>query len=552
MPTRLALTDDQFDQFARVLDADQETAAIIAATLVDDLRPGGVEPAVKPVVELMAVSTGEPHANHADGSADDMSKDLTSTTLLARTITWVPDEGYLRRSGVGLSIASTGWVPAFRAAVSDQLVPVFVHTHPAGHAEFSRWDDEVDASLATAARQFGALAYASVVFAGRSAAPAVVARLCVFAVPRDQSGDDDSALDPHASEETSDGRRSADEPEAEFVEVAAVRVAGSALRLLLPPVHAFAADDAVSRPRVAGDGPDAGTFDRQVRMLGEDGQRTLHAVRAAVIGTGGTGSAVAVQLARLGVGEICLVDDDIVTAPTPTRGHGMRVSDVGKPKVEVLGQHIRDIGLGTRVVEVDATLHKPAALWAIQHADVVFSCVDGHGARLILNRFAYAHLAAVIDLAVLVAVTEPGGVAARAQVEVDERVTWIAPGTACLLCRGRLDAALAYAENLDPDARRRLAGEGYVAAAETPQPAVVTLTTLVASLAATEFLLRLTDIGSSEATELLLRPHIGDLRRNRVPQRPGCFCNDPNYLGRGRRGQYLDLMWTTPPFGEPE
>jgi hypothetical protein len=149
-------------------------------------------------------------------------------------------------------------------------------------------------------------------------------------------------------------------------------------------------------------------------------------------------------------------------------------------------------------------------------------------------------VAVVIDIAVLVAVADSG-------VEIDERVTWIGPGTACLLCRGRLDATLAYAENLDPETRKQLAGEGYVRAAETPQPAVVTLTTLVAALAATEFVLRLVGIGSVAATELLLRPHVGELRRNRVPQRPGCFCSDPRFLARGQRQPYLDLMWPSPP-----
>ena len=54
---------------------------------------------------------------------------------------------------------------------------------------------------------------------------------------------------------------------------------------------------------------------------------------------------------------------------------------------------------------MQAPLHSATSIEAIQHADVVFSCVDGHGARLILNRFAYAHLAVVVDLAVLVAVS---------------------------------------------------------------------------------------------------------------------------------------------------
>jgi molybdopterin/thiamine biosynthesis adenylyltransferase len=487
--TRIALSEEQFGALIDALDATEETAAVVAATLV----PGN----------SAALRTGP-------------------LTLLARTLTWVPERAYLERHALGLSIGSTGWVPAFRAAIKDACVPVFVHTHPRGRAEFSAYDDAVDASLAAVARDLGAAAYASVVVAGRRDAPAVIARMCLFD-GLDARSDQDAASD--------------DEVALKRGTIDAVRVAGQALQLMLPGADA---EDAATT-----DGDNGDAFDRQVRILGYTGQRTLAAVNAAVIGAGGTGSAVAVQLARIGVGSICLVDDDIVTAPTPTRGHGMRCADVGRSKVAVLGSHLREIGFGTNVVEVNAPLHAPEALQALQHVDVIFSCVDGHGARLILNRYAYAHLAVVIDLAVLVTVSD-------ASTEIDERVTWIGPTTACLLCRGRLDAALAYAENLDPETRKQLAGEGYVAAAQTPQPAVVTLTTMVAALGATEFLLRLAGIGSSAATELLLRPHIGELRRNRIPQRPGCFCSDPKYLGRGQKQPYLDLMWPAPPLDTPD
>lgn len=545
MSTRIALTADHFGELLTAVDAVEESAAVIAATLVPGDSAAQVPDRAHEKVTAPGARSEDPHP------------DRRALTLLARTVTWVPEDSYLDRTALGLSIASTGWVPALRAAIKSGAVPVFVHTHPGGNADFSSWDDLVDDALATAAHDFGAPAYASMVVAGRSDAPVLNARLCVF----NPTGDATDS-DPQGSE----GQPAATP---EFTTIDAVRVAGSALHLLLPPERADSHGD---REPVAGmavtdlvdDDIDVATrdreaalvadpFDRQVRMLGPEGQRTLGAVNAAVIGVGGTGSAVAVQLARIGVGSICLVDDDVVTAPTPTRGHGMRLADLGRPKVEALGQHLRDIGFGTHVTEVNAALHAPEALHAIQHADVVFSCVDGHGARLILNRYAYAHLAVVIDLAVLVAVPNAsdgpqGAHSIRRGIEIDERVTWIGPGTACLLCRGRLDAALAYAENLAPETRKQLAGEGYVAAAETPQPAVVTLTTLVAALGATEFLLRLAGIGASEATELLLRPHIGDLRRNRIPQRPGCFCSDPTYLGRGKRETYLDLMWPTPPF----
>ncbi|MFP1155602.1 HesA/MoeB/ThiF family protein [Mycobacterium sherrisii] len=491
-PTRFALSEDQFAALAAALDTSEETAAVIAATML--------------TMPTSAERTG-------------------GVTLLARSLTWIPEQAYLERHALGLSITSAGWIPPFRGAIKDACVPVFVHTHPGGRAAFSPYDDLVDASLAAVARDLGATAYASIVVAGWSDTPSVIARMCLFNqldMCTDRDSVDDNAVAP------------------EFVIVDAVRVAGHALQLMLP-VDYDGADDAED---AANDGDRCDAFDRQVRMLGRRGQQTLGAVNVAVIGAGGTGSAVAVQLARMGIGSICLVDDDVVTPPTPTRGHGMRVADLGRSKVAALGSHLREIGFGTNVVEVNSALHSPEALQALQSVDVVFSCVDGHGARLILNRYAYAHLAVVIDLAVLVTVAAIG-------TEIDQRVTWIGPGTACLLCRGRLDAALAYAENLDPETRKQLAGEGYVEAAHTPQPAVVSLTTMIAALGVTEFLLRLAGIGSTEATELLLRPHVGELRRNRIGQRPGCFCSDPKYLGRGRQQPYLDLMWPEPPLTAP-
>lgn len=468
MHTRIALTEDQFNELANALDHGDETAGVVATSLME------------------AAATEAP-----------------AVTLLARDITWVPEDAYLERTQMGLSISSTGWVPAFRTAIKTGSIPVFIHTHPHGRAMFSEYDDIVDQNLAYAARNFGALYYASIVIAGAADNTTVTARIAEL------TGETPIAFHP----------------------VDAVRVVGAGIQLLLPPVD----DDAPVED-------DA--FDRQIRMLGEDGQRTLRTLRVAVIGAGGTGSAVAVQVTRLGIGHIALVDDDIVTKPTPTRGHGMRTSDIGRPKVEVLGRHLRDIGLPTAIQEINAPLHAAVAIDAITHADVVFSCVDGHGARLILNRWAYAHMAPVIDTAVLV--TPVDGSDGRRRVEIDQRITWLGPGCACLLCRGRLNPALAAAENLDPETRKRLAGEGYVAEAETPEPAVVTLTTGVAAYAATELLMRLTGLGPTDATETLIRPHLGDNRRNRVPQRAGCFCTDPAFTGRGRRTPYLDLIgaWT--------
>lgn len=416
-------------------------------------------------------------------------------TLLGRTLSWAAEDDYFDRTDDGLLLQSSGWVPAVRGAARAGEGVVFVHTHPGGRPLFSPHDDQVDEELRATTSGLGAVGpYAALVVAGTPDAPAFAARYY------------GKVGQPH--------------------DIAAIRVVGDRVQLIMPEQEDAASPDATDK-----------VFDRQLRLLGAGGQRILSTLQVAIVGTGGTGSAVAEQLARLGVGSLLLIDDDVVTPPTPTRGYGMRARDKGERKTVVLARHLRDIGLGSRVVDVAASLHKPQALAALRHADAVFCCVDGHGGRLILNRWAWAHVAPVIDVAVLVT----GG----AEVAIDGRVTWLGPGSACLLCRGRIDPALAYAENLDPEARRALAGEGYVAAADTAQPAVVTLTTLVASLATTELLLRLFGFGDAAASELLVRPVQHEIRRNAMPARPGCFCTDPGFLARGLTAPYLDLMWST-------
>ena len=454
MTVTLALAEALWDELGTALADQCEVAGIIAARVVEG--PGGV-------------------------------------TLLGRHVTWASEVTYLDRRPDGLSLRSTGWVPAARAALDEGSTPMFVHTHPCGEAVFSHHDDAVDASLRAAVHRMGGDGrYVSLVVAGTQEEPAVVGRLFIQ--------DDATPVDK-------------------------LRIVGHRIRVI------------VSTPGAAP--PARETFDRQIRMFGPAGQEILAALSVAVVGAGGTGSATAEQLARLGVGTITIVDDDIVTDPTLTRGYGMTVADIGRPKADVLAEHLRKIGLPTTIASVTVPIQNAVARYALGSADIAFSCVDGHGARLVLNRWAYAHLAPVVDMAVLVSAD------AAAVTGVDGRVTWLAPSTACLLCRGRLDPALAYAEMLDPDERKRLAGEGYAREADTRQPAVVTLTSLVASLATTELLHRLFNLADPAPTEILALIQQRELRRNRLSQRPGCFCSDPNFLARGTQAPHLDLMWPT-------
>jgi molybdopterin/thiamine biosynthesis adenylyltransferase len=480
MPRTLALASTLWNELCATLDDELETAGIISARVVD---------------------TG-----------------LGSITYLARQVIWAPKDTYLVRQSNGLSLGSVGWVPGVRALLAEGCIPIFVHTHPQGRAAFSVADDDVDAGITGALPRMGHVGdYVALVLAGTSQSPTAAARAYPGA---------HAPGSPAPAPLTSAGIPA--------VPIDKIRIAGDYIRVLPSPGGPGTGhgSEAVGAP------PDE-TYDRQIRMFGAMGQRVLDALSVGVVGAGGTGSAVAEQLARLGVGALTLIDDDVVTEPTPTRGYGMTVADLGRPKAQVLADHLSGIGLATEVTAVTAAVQDPAALCQLAAADVIFSCVDGHGARLILNRWAYAYLTPVVDLAILVSAT-PETAAVRG---IDGRITWLGPGTSCLLCRERIDPALAYAEILDPEERKRLAGEGYARAAETRQPAVVTLTSLVASLATTELLQRLFGMADVTPTELIALVQRRELRRNRMPQRPGCFCASPQFLGRGAKEPHLDIMW---------
>lgn len=396
--------------------------------------------------------------------------------LLGRSLTDVPHAAYLEREPRRLTIASTGFVPAFSAARHDDALPIFVHTHPGGRPEPSELDHSVDRLLRDHARERDLPGYASLVVAGTPRAPSVCGRLWLGEQP----------MRP----------------------ITRLRVAGNEFRVLL-------ADDDSHEP--------APLFDRQVRAFSAAGQRLLGALRIGVVGAGGTGSPTIEQLARLGVGQIVVVDDDVVDDTNLTRIHESTTDDVGTPKAELACRRARSYGTGTTPTAVHATVASINGFKALTGCDVVFGCTDDNAGRLVLNRLAYRYLIPVIDCGAVVSPDEKSGTVR----DVCGRVTLIAPGEPCLLCRGQVDAQLAGEEMLDPETRRARAGEGYAQGAQGPAPAVVAFTTGVSALAVNEMLGRLLGYADSTSSNLLVRFSAQTISRGGRGAVEGHMCVNP-------------------------
>jgi tRNA A37 threonylcarbamoyladenosine dehydratase len=86
-----------------------------------------------------------------------------------------------------------------------------------------------------------------------------------------------------------------------------------------------------------------GWLERTELLLGEKKLKKLKTANVLVVGLGGVGAYAAEQLCRAGVGKMTIVDGDVVETTNRNRQLPALISNLGKPKAEVLASRFRDI-----------------------------------------------------------------------------------------------------------------------------------------------------------------------------------------------------------------
>jgi adenylyltransferase/sulfurtransferase len=115
--------------------------------------------------------------------------------------------------------------------------------------------------------------------------------------------------------------------------------------------------------------------------IGNEGQRRLAAARVAVVGAGGLGSPVILGLAAAGVGEIVVIDDDVVDGSNLQRQVLHRLDDLGRPKVESAVRAAAALSPLTRVVPITERLDENNAARLFAGAHLVVDGSDTVGTR---------------------------------------------------------------------------------------------------------------------------------------------------------------------------
>ena len=130
-------------------------------------------------------------------------------------------------------------------------------------------------------------------------------------------------------------------------------------------------------------------YSRQMLLagVGEAGQQKLLASKVLIVGAGGLGSPAAMYLAASGIGEIGIVDDDVVDLSNLQRQLAHRSVDVGRKKADSMARALAALNPAVRVNIYRERFSEDNAedILCDRSYDFVLDCTDNFPAKFLIN-----------------------------------------------------------------------------------------------------------------------------------------------------------------------
>lgn len=127
-------------------------------------------------------------------------------------------------------------------------------------------------------------------------------------------------------------------------------------------------------------------YARNQRVLSIADQLALHQARVAIIGLGGLGGGVTELLARIGIGNMTLIDGDVFDETNLNRQLLCTVSHLGVAKADVAGKRVHDLNPAIRFQTHNTFLGDENSTTLLAHSDIAVDCLDTITARFSLER----------------------------------------------------------------------------------------------------------------------------------------------------------------------
>ena len=261
-----------------------------------------------------------------------------------------------------------------------------------------------------------------------------------------------------------------------------------------------------------------GEHDRQVRMFGTAGQHILQESKVAVVGLGGAGSLVAEYLARLGVGNLVLIDPDEIESSNLSRVVGATRVDVemGLLKTQIAVRHAREMAIHATLQAVADDVSRHSVAQMLRDCDFIFLAADSMRARLVVNALAHQYLIPTIQMGAKIRRSDCGDLE-----DAMSAVRHIRPGAGCLWCNGLIDPTqLAVEAKSDSERREQAYG------VQEPNPSVITLNAVAAAHAVNDFLFDFLGLRTDEVEAAYHHFHFHRGKAQRVIPRRSPECRE--------------------------
>ena len=152
-------------------------------------------------------------------------------------------------------------------------------------------------------------------------------------------------------------------------------------------------DEVYILPAVAGGSEELSSkeldrFSRQVMLeeIGYGGQLKLKNAKICVVGVGGLGNPITSRLVAMGVGQLRIVDRDVIELSNLHRQTMYDESDVGQVKVEVARKKLQKLNPDCKIESLAISVNEYNANEVIDDCDVVIDALDSVNARYALNK----------------------------------------------------------------------------------------------------------------------------------------------------------------------
>lgn len=129
-------------------------------------------------------------------------------------------------------------------------------------------------------------------------------------------------------------------------------------------------------------------YERQIMLpeIGNEGQKKLSKASVLIVGAGGLGSPISIYLAAAGVGKIGLVDNDAVSGSNLQRQILYNYSHIGKKKVSVAKERLKEINQNIEVKIYDTLFSSNNANEIAKEYDIIIDGCDNNKTRYLMDR----------------------------------------------------------------------------------------------------------------------------------------------------------------------